>query len=201
LYTYQLLESSYFTCVPIYSVHLSNGGISTPDKVTDLVVSKSIEDYWLPGSEILVSHRMSSENIARRTVFDVEPYDDDRVLISLDTSISSWPPQEWADDQNNVDIILLSRNLAIVDGIITIYRTPTVAQVVQGVEFRRNSTGSQPSSSAVDFDRCEQNEASVLSNNTIFNISSVSSVPTKDTTDSPKMINPSDLRGKRNVGG
>jgi hypothetical protein len=127
---------------------------------------------------------MSSENIARRTVVDVEPYDDDRVLISWDTPISLWPPQEWVDDQNNVDIILLSRNMAIVDGIITIYRTPTVAQVVQGVEFRRNSTGSQPSSSAVDFDRCEQNEASLLSNNTIFNISSVSSVPAKDTGDS-----------------
>mmetsp|Transcript_16610 Transcript_16610/g.18595 ORF Transcript_16610/g.18595 Transcript_16610/m.18595 type:complete len:113 (-) Transcript_16610:295-633(-) len=111
---------------------------------------------------------MSSEYTVQRTVADVEPYDDDRVLISFDYPL---PTQNWAIDHDNVDIILLSRNMAIVDGLLTIYRTPTVAQVVTGVEFRRNSSDLLTLSSAVDFDRCQQNEASILSNNTIFNSS------------------------------
>lgn len=157
-----------------FSVRLSNGDDNpTPGKVTDIVVSKSVKDLWLPGSKILVSPRMPSKNIAQRTVADVEPYDDDRVLISFDYPL---PTQKWAVDHNNVDIILLSRNMVIVDGLLTIYRTPTVAQVVTGVEFRRNSTESRTFSSAVDFDRCQQNGASILSNNTIFNSSIVSSV-------------------------
>ena len=101
-------------------------------------------------------------------MFDVEPYDDDHVLISLDVPISPWPPQGWVVDQTNVDVVLLSRNIAIVGGLLTIYRTPTVAQIVNGIEFRRNFTGSQLLSPVIDFSRCEQNEASIVSENAII---------------------------------
>ena len=165
-----------FSGIPIFSVQISNHDESPGLKATNLVVSNSIQDAWLPGCEILILSRTSLDKIFRRTMLHVEPYGDNGVLVSLDAPISPWPPNGSVMDLHNVDVILLSRNIVISQGSLTIYRTPTVAQVVNGVEFQKgNVLGSQelPYQTFLDFDRCNQNAASTLSNNIFRNGSKV----------------------------
>lgn len=151
----------------VSSVKLSKGNEKlVVDETQNIIVTKTIKEFWLPGSRISLTPGGSSVETIFRTIFDVEPYVDDRVLISFDTPIEPWPPHGWAMDKEGFVVTLLSRNIAI-EGMLTIYRTPKVSQVVNGTEFRVDITNSESIPQVIHFDRCEQNEVSMITNNVV----------------------------------
>jgi hypothetical protein len=88
----------------------------------------------MPGAEVLITSQSIAWNdqVTRRIV-DVEEYDDDNVLVQIDSPIS----RPLTNDVDNfpVEVALLSRNIVINGGHLTVYRTPDLMQNISGVQF------------------------------------------------------------------
>ena len=111
--------------------------------ISDLVVPDSVKGKWLPGSEILVtSHTISWDDQQIRAIVDVMDHMDGQVRIKLDSPIPR-PMLSGDDNAFPVEVALLSRNIVfdtldnnLDGGHLTVYRTPNLKQVIEGVEFR-----------------------------------------------------------------
>ena len=101
---------------------------------TQLIIPNSINSKWMPGAEVLItSQSLSYNDQVTRRIVDVEGYDDDNVLIQIDSPI----PRPLTTDGDNfrVEVALLSRNIVINGGHLTVYRTPDLKQLISGVQF------------------------------------------------------------------
>lgn len=102
--------------------------------VSKIIVSSDVMDRWLPGVQILINTQSLSwdqQNI--RSVVSVNKFDGDNAVIELDSPIPR--PLNQEEGSFPVEVALLSRNIVIDRGHLTVYRTPHLKQVIQGVEF------------------------------------------------------------------
>jgi hypothetical protein len=103
--------------------------------VTDIILPSTIKQTWGPGAEILVtSQSLSWDQQETRIIQTVDDYDSSSIVIKLDSAISM--PLTYLDGDFPVEVALLSRNIVVDSGHLTVYRTPTVPQIITGVQFR-----------------------------------------------------------------
>ena len=109
--------------------------------VDELVVGEEIQGSWEAGSEILVTSKdLGWQNQFVRTIDNVRRFGvGEHVVIELDSPIPR--PTTTKDSDFGVEVALLSRNIVFEGsleqgGHLTIFNTPGVKQVVEGVEFR-----------------------------------------------------------------
>lgn len=103
------------------------------DPVTDLVVPKGVQPHWLPGAQVLVTFQSTKLGFQEtRIIQSVKNYDNDSVVLRLDASIPNLVPGEIS----SVQVALMSRNIVVNGGRLTVYRTPAVIQTIHGVRFQ-----------------------------------------------------------------
>jgi hypothetical protein len=102
--------------------------------VSQIIVPKTIQSKWMPGAEILLtSQSLAWNDQVTRRIVDVEVYDHENVLVQMDTPIPR--PHTTEDGTFPIEVALLSRNIELKGGHLTIYRTPDVHQLISGVKF------------------------------------------------------------------
>jgi Right handed beta helix region len=103
--------------------------------VTDLVVPKIVERMWLPGAQVFVTSQSTAwDHQDIRTIKTVKNHNSTSVVLTLDTPLPN--PMTKQDGDLPVEVALLSRNIVMNGGHLTVYRTPAVVQTIHGVRFQ-----------------------------------------------------------------
>ncbi|KAG7363841.1 glycosyl hydrolase family 99 protein [Nitzschia inconspicua] len=103
--------------------------------VQDIVVPKSIQQNWLPGAQIVVMpHSNALYHQQPSIISAVNDYDSANVIVTLDEAIPN--PMIKHEGDSAAKVALLSRNVVVSGGHVTIYHTPSQGQKIHGVQFQ-----------------------------------------------------------------
>jgi hypothetical protein len=117
------------------------------NQISDIVVSNSVQNHWLPGAEILVtSQSITWDSQVTRKILDVKEFGKKQVIISLDAPI---PPFTNQGDHLAVEVALLSRNIVVNGGHLELFRTPNLVQNINGIQFMNFEPGDNGSNASV----------------------------------------------------
>jgi hypothetical protein len=136
-----------------------------------LILPKSVENLWNPGSEILVtSHTSNWEAHQVRTITAVENHDKDGyVRVNLNEAIDR-PLTLGSNPFHATEVALLSRNVVFNGtngGHLTVLHTPGQSQVIQGIDFVEFGEQGVRDAYPIHFDFCQDSVNSLVSKNTI----------------------------------
>jgi hypothetical protein len=163
--------------LPLYDVIADNGALSM------IVLDSSVKGKWDAGAEILItSHTMHWNEHQVRVVVSVidHPTDATKAILELDLPIVR-PTTVLDDERFAVEVALLSKNIVwrgetdvpgdwesdLIGGHFWIMHTPSVQQVIEGIELvnfgQQGSLGRYP----IHFHLCGDVSSSIVSKNTI----------------------------------
>jgi hypothetical protein len=150
--------------------------VSGAGRPTGIVVPTSVIGKWAPGAEILItSHTINYNDQQVRKITNITSINGG-VLLGLNMSINR--PTTLKDSADfAVEVALLSRNIvfegspdpinALHGGHFMVFRTPSVLQVIEGVEFVRFGQQGNLGRYPLHFHFCGDVSGSIVSKNTI----------------------------------
>ena len=144
-----------------------------------LILDQSVENKWMPGSEVLVtSHTPDWDGHQVRVIQDVLPHtaDPSFVQLKLDSPIPR-PTTVLEDARFAVEVALLSRNIVfegeasetrpLVGGHLWFLHTPLVNQYIEGIDIRNFGQQGILGRYPIHFHFCGDSSAALVSKNTI----------------------------------
>jgi hypothetical protein len=144
---------------------------------TTIIVSNAVKGKWGPGAQILItSHtRVWNEHQQRTIVRVVDSSVRGYVAVTLNAPITR-PTTVVESSDFAVEVALLSRNILFEGGTdpttfhgghFMIFHTPTVPQLIEGIEFRNFGQQGLPGRYPIHFHFCSDVSGSVVAKNSI----------------------------------